>query len=55
MSNPSLTEAIKQYGELSTAYISRSPGPSYCGITEDNMKFLKGLITELKKQENNNE
>ena len=54
MNNPALTEAIKQYGEISTAYISRSTG-SYCGITEDNMKFLRSLITDLKKQENNNE
>jgi hypothetical protein len=54
MSNPALTEAIKQYGELSTAYISRSTG-SYCGVTEDNMKFLKSVIAELKKQENNND
>jgi hypothetical protein len=54
MNNPALTEAIKQYGELSTAYINRSTG-SYCGVSHDSIKFLKALITELKKQENNNE
>ena len=54
MSNPALTEAIKQYGELLTAYVNR-PIQSYCGIAEDNMKFLRNLIIELKKQENNND
>ena len=41
-----LLEAVKQYGELSTAYVSCNR--NYCLETKARINFLESLITELK-------
>lgn len=41
-----LLELVKQYGQLSTAYVSSTR--DYCLKTEERLKFLQKLLEELK-------
>ncbi len=45
--NDPLVEAIKQHGQLATAYAARER--NYCLETMNSIKFLEGVIKDLMK------